>query len=189
MCSIPGIHIVIPAATASLRPLGEREGPRRDSGREGEVVGAANCLIGPPHPSLSPRPASDRRGERNRNLAVGVKFGGETNPRFSPNSPSRKRPPGHAWRRTSRTNARGLGSGISWLFLGPRFRGCKQIGVYDEKSFVPWFPRKRAPMDFERLPWVHASWGRQLGNSHNLITAAFAVAADGFSFRFMLVGG
>jgi hypothetical protein len=36
---------------------GERAGPRRDSAGEGEVGSAANSLIGPPHPSLSPRPA------------------------------------------------------------------------------------------------------------------------------------
>ena len=36
---------------------GEREGPRRDRDGEGEVGAAGNCLSGPPHPSLSPRPA------------------------------------------------------------------------------------------------------------------------------------
>ncbi len=36
---------------------GEREGPRRDRAGEGEVGGAANRLVGPPHPALSPRPA------------------------------------------------------------------------------------------------------------------------------------
>jgi len=33
---------------------GEREGPPK---REGEVGGAANRFVGPPHPALSPRPA------------------------------------------------------------------------------------------------------------------------------------
>jgi hypothetical protein len=33
---------------------GEREGPAK---QEGEVGGAANRSVGPPHPALSPRPA------------------------------------------------------------------------------------------------------------------------------------
>ena len=35
---------------------GEREGPS-PQGWEGEVGGAANRVVGPPHPALSPRPA------------------------------------------------------------------------------------------------------------------------------------
>src|SRR5690349_6150076 len=46
---------------ANAKPLsalrGEREGPGRVSAREGEVGGAAVRGIGPPHPTLSPRPA------------------------------------------------------------------------------------------------------------------------------------
>ena len=37
-------------------PRGEREGPVAQR-REGEVGDAAYRLVGPPHPSLSPRPA------------------------------------------------------------------------------------------------------------------------------------
>src|SRR5205823_889523 len=36
---------------------GEREGPARASAWEGEVGSAADWGIGPPHPTLSPRPA------------------------------------------------------------------------------------------------------------------------------------
>jgi RluA family pseudouridine synthase len=36
---------------------GEREGPRRASAGERELGGAADCLVGLPHPTLSPRPA------------------------------------------------------------------------------------------------------------------------------------
>src|SRR5438477_5082042 len=47
-----------PADTRSKSPSppfrGEREGPAQ---REGEVGGAANRIVGPPHPALSPRPA------------------------------------------------------------------------------------------------------------------------------------
>src|SRR6266446_4854983 len=37
---------------------GEREGPRRNSGGEGEVGSAANRAVCPAHPPLSPRPAA-----------------------------------------------------------------------------------------------------------------------------------
>jgi len=40
---------------------GEREGPPK---REGEVGGAANRFVGPPHPALSPRPAGERVNKR-----------------------------------------------------------------------------------------------------------------------------
>jgi hypothetical protein len=56
------------SGTSSSPPFrGEREGPRRGvsrkpsgltrGGGEGEVGGTADRPIGPPHPSLSPRPA------------------------------------------------------------------------------------------------------------------------------------
>src|SRR5467141_5200481 len=48
----------ISASSSLQRPSppfrGEREGPAK---REGEVGGAANRFVGPPHPILSPRPA------------------------------------------------------------------------------------------------------------------------------------
>jgi hypothetical protein len=48
---------IMPADTSPSPPFrGEREGPD-PQGWEGEVGGATNRLVGPPHPTLSPRPA------------------------------------------------------------------------------------------------------------------------------------
>src|SRR5580704_16310358 len=48
---------IMPADTSPSPPFrGEREGPN-PQGWEGEVGGATNRLVGPPHPTLSPRPA------------------------------------------------------------------------------------------------------------------------------------
>ena len=57
--SKPNVHMLYYTTECSPSPpfRGEREGPRRNRAGEGEVGSAANCLIGPPHPSLSPRPA------------------------------------------------------------------------------------------------------------------------------------
>src|SRR5467141_2748931 len=61
--TVGGCKAIVPLNWTSLssglqEPLsalqGEREGPAK---REGEVGGAANGLVGPPHPALSPRSA------------------------------------------------------------------------------------------------------------------------------------
>src|SRR5689334_2168202 len=50
-------HVVVDIIKSPSPPFrGEREGPNLE-GWEGEVGGAANRNVGPPHPALSPRPA------------------------------------------------------------------------------------------------------------------------------------
>jgi hypothetical protein len=64
---------------------GEREAPNPE-GWEGEVGGAANRLVGPPHPALSPRPAGgeDRRASRQTRISRQKFFldSSRTAPRF-----------------------------------------------------------------------------------------------------------
>ena len=63
---------IMPADTSPSPPFrGEREGPD-PQGWEGEVGGATNRLVGPPHPTLSP----GQRGERVKNASSEPRFGG-----------------------------------------------------------------------------------------------------------------
>jgi hypothetical protein len=64
-----------PRTRAPLRPSGGRgRGPTRRVGM-GEVGGATNRLVCPPHPTLSPRPAG---GEGKRGASSEPRFGGKS---------------------------------------------------------------------------------------------------------------
>jgi hypothetical protein len=69
---------------------GEREGPD-PQGWEGEVGGATNRLVGPPHPTLFPRPAGgEGKGARRQSHASAANL--QTAGRYTfPGQPCRKR--------------------------------------------------------------------------------------------------
>ncbi len=113
-----------------LRPSGGRgRGPGRDRGPsaldsirgawEGEVGGAANPSVGPPHLALARRPAGERREKRVLDEPISR---GKVWRQLSPDSPARKR------------ESKAVGP-QRWL-LDPRFRGGDEYTVVYTAFFL-----------------------------------------------------